>query len=289
MVLGSIRKPVVLSISSYGQDYGGNLEGRGTFGGNPNFMNRLPKKKKGLPWLLIVIICLVLLVVAFLVGYSSGDRGSTLSEIKTLKVTNYINDYANLVSDGTEEYLNSLGQELEDATGSQVVFITLDSLNGADIREVAYKTFNYYKLGDSEKNNGILFIVSIQDKLRYMEVGVGLEDVITDISSQHLQKDYLVPDFQKGNYEEGLRKLYIAVTETIKGGEVSVNPSTEDVKDSYLYLYFVIAIILLGLAIIADGGGVGGTSGGGSGGSSGGGGFSGGGGSSGGGGAGGSW
>lgn len=132
--------------------------------------------------------------------------GSSLTVVRasedTLEINNYINDYANLIDEETESKMNQAGSTLERNTGAQVVFITVDSLEGQDIRQVAYKTFNKYGLGDENLDNGILFIVSMEEKERYMEVGTGLEGTITDIASQHLQTDYLVPQFQDGNYQK---------------------------------------------------------------------------------------
>ena len=145
--------------------------------------------------------------------------GSSLTVVRasedTLEINNYINDYANLIDEETESKMNQAGSTLEENTGAQVVFITVDSLEGQDIRQVAYKTFNKYGLGDENLDNGILFIVSMEEKERYMEVGTGLEGTITDIASQHLQTDYLVPQFQDGNYQKGLEDLYYQIIDAI--------------------------------------------------------------------------
>ncbi|MEF2608044.1 MAG: TPM domain-containing protein, partial [Faecalicoccus sp.] len=149
------------------------------------------KYRYGIPLLLGILACLCPLQI-----YADD----------TLVIDDYINDHANIVDENTEENLNKLGYQLEQETGAQVVFITEDTLHDQDIRQVAYQTFKKYQLGDKDKDNGILFIVSIEDKLRYMEVGRSLEDVITDIKSQHLQTDYLVPYFQKEDYSTGIKE-----------------------------------------------------------------------------------
>lgn len=173
----------------------------------------------------------------------------------TLEIKNYINDYANLIDNQTEEKLNQAGESLDETTGAQVVFITVDSLNGQDIRQVAYKTFKKYGIGDKDLDNGILFVVSMEEKLRYMEVGTGLESTITDIASQHLQKEYLVPDFQAGNYSQGLEKLYYktidAIQNGIDAGELGANPngryddSSDDIMNLITTFIIVVFIILM--------------------------------------------
>nr|WP_254244520.1 TPM domain-containing protein [Holdemanella porci] len=103
-----------------------------------------------------------------------------------IKINEYINDYANIVDDETEKK----GEKLQRTDGTQIVFITVDSLEGKDIREVAFDTFNFYHLGDEDKDNGVLFITEAKGNHDYyMEVGTGLEGSLTDIRSSHLQKE----------------------------------------------------------------------------------------------------
>ena len=188
--------------------------------------------------------------------------GSSLTVVRasedTLEINNYINDYANLIDEETESKMNQAGSTLEGNTGAQVVFITVDSLEGQDIRQVAYKTFNKYDLGDENLDNGILFIVSMEEKERYMEVGTGLEGTITDIASQHLQTDYLVPQFQDGNYQKGLEDLYYqtidAITNGIDSGELDAAANTNQEEENGFFnfdlynhfdCYYSVYLILL--------------------------------------------
>lgn len=169
----------------------------------------------------------------------------------TLVIDDYINDHANIVDENTEEELNELGYQLEQETGAQVVFITEDTLHNQDIRQVAYQTFKKYQLGDKDKDNGILFIVSLEDKLRYMEVGRGLEDVITDIKSQHLQTDYLVPYFQKEEYSTGIKELYTQTVQVIEDNQSGIvteeNEESDDIK--WIMLLPIFGILLIAIYI----------------------------------------
>ena len=72
-----------------------------------------------------------------------------------IKINGYINDYANIVDDETEKKIEKKGERLQRTDGTQIVFITVDSLDGKDIREVAFDTFNFYHLGDEDKDNGV--------------------------------------------------------------------------------------------------------------------------------------
>lgn len=189
------------------------------------------KYRYGIPLLLGILVCLCPMQI-----YADD----------TLVIDDYINDHAHIVDDDTEEELNKLGYQLEQETGAQVVFITEDTLHNQDIRQVAYQTFKKYQLGDKDKDNGILFIVSLEDKLRYMEVGRGLEDVITDIKSQHLQTDYLVPYFQKEEYSTGIKELYTQTVQVIEDNQSGIvteeNEESDDIK--WIMLLPIVAILL---------------------------------------------
>lgn len=189
------------------------------------------KYRYGIPLLLGILACLCPLQI-----YADD----------TLVIDDYINDHANIVDENTEEDLNKLGYRLEQETGAQVVFITEDTLHDQDIRQVAYQTFKKYQLGDKDKDNGILFIVSIEDKLRYMEVGRGLEDVITDIKSQHLQTDYLVPYFQKEDYSTGIKELYTQTVQVIEDHQTGtpVKETEEEDGIEWIMLLPIFAILL---------------------------------------------
>lgn len=171
----------------------------------------------------------------------------------SIPIENYINDYAHILSQETEDTLNQLGSQLEKETGAQVVFITTNSLKGQDIRQVAYQTFKTYQLGSQEKDNGVLFIVSLEEKQRYMEVGTGLESTLTDIQSQHLQQDFLVPYFQQGEYEQGIINLYQETTLFINEYDEDVQKADEQEKTNILFssTLLPIGLILLMMFIYA--------------------------------------
>lgn len=127
---------------------------------------------------------------------------------ETIPITGYVNDYANVLDPQTEADLNAQGEAFASRTGAQVVIVTTDSLHGADAMKVATDSANEAQLGSGELDNGVLILVSIDDKQRFMAVGSGLEGDLTDIDCEHLQQDYLVPAFRQGDYSKGLVDLY---------------------------------------------------------------------------------
>ena len=91
-----------------------------------------------------------------------------------VKPTNdfYVNDYAGVIDSETEKYIIDIGAKLYNKTGAQIVVVTVKSLDGKSIEDYALETFRNFGIGDSKKNNGVLFIVSTGDRDVRIEVRV---------------------------------------------------------------------------------------------------------------------
>jgi uncharacterized protein len=96
-----------------------------------------------------------------------------------------------------------LCQELESKTGSQLAVVTVNSLEGDPIEDYAVKLFQKWGIGKKEKSNGLLVLIAIQDRRSRIEVGYGLEGVITDGYAGELLRD-LQPYFRSSQYGAGL-------------------------------------------------------------------------------------
>lgn len=76
----------------------------------------------------------------------------------------YVNDYANILSDETESFIIENGVELNNKTGAQIVVVTIKSLDGQEIEDYTSELFNNYEIGDSNKNNGILILLALDER-----------------------------------------------------------------------------------------------------------------------------
>jgi uncharacterized protein len=187
--------------------------------------------------------------------------------------------------------------------GHQIVVATVPSLQGYEIRDFGNRLFRQWKLGDARRNDGVLLLVAPADRAVSIEVGYGLEGLLTDAYSKLIIENMILPQFRSGDYAAGVRAGIDGIIAVVGGkGETLVQETQTDDLDPvetiffFIFLGIVIFIVwraLRGRQILMGGPGGGGWSSGSSrgfgGGSSGGGGFSGGGGSSGGGGASGRW
>lgn len=126
-----------------------------------------------------------------------------------IEISNYVNDYTGTLSDSQLSQLDSLGFSLDSSTGIQVVFVIVDTIDGADYFQTSYALASENGVGTlNNKNNGVLFLIGLDDREYFMQVGTGLEGVLTDIQTNRLITTYLTPYLQKEEYAQGLVSLY---------------------------------------------------------------------------------
>ncbi|MBI3788080.1 MAG: TPM domain-containing protein [Ignavibacteriales bacterium] len=134
-----------------------------------------------------------------------------------------VDDYTNSLTLAEWQALNNRLQQFEDSTSNQVVILLLNSLHGNSIEDYAVKVFEANKLGQRNKNNGVLIVVAKEDRLVRIEVGYGLEGVLTDaVTSQIIERE-MKGNFRKGNFYGGLMSGVSAII-SATAGEYKVEP-----------------------------------------------------------------
>ncbi len=230
-------------------------------------------------------------------------------------LTGRIVDQANIISPETRAALETKLADLEAKSGIQLVVATVNSLEGQEIEPYANQLFRFWKLGEKQKNNGVLLLVAPHERRVRIEVGYGLEGTLTDAISSVIIANAITPRFKTGDFGGGIARGVddIITVLTTDASEWQKKPSLrlDHAPGGWMVHWFMLVGFFLVMlmvvsppframffaSLLSRGGGWGrggyggsyggGFGGGGSGGSSGG--FSGGGGSSGGGGASGSW
>ena len=103
----------------------------------------------------------------------------------------------------SKQRIEGLCQELETKTGAQLAIVTIPSLQGEPIEDYAVHLFQQWGIGQKEKSNGLLLLVAIQDRRSRIEVGYGLEPVITDAYSGEVLRS-MRSFFRANQYGPGL-------------------------------------------------------------------------------------
>ena len=91
-----------------------------------------------------------------------------------------VNDYADILSSSTERQLDAVLGELEKTDSTQIVVLTIKSLEGDSLEGFSMRVADKWKIGQKGKDNGLMFLAAMQDRKMRIEVGYGLEGAIPD-------------------------------------------------------------------------------------------------------------
>jgi uncharacterized protein len=142
----------------------------------------------------------LLFVVIFLLPAIQGQAAKT----HWPQPAGYVNDFAHVISSDQALQIESLLSGLEQKTGAQVAVVTVDSVEGGDIDGAAVDLFKAWGIGKKGKDNGVLILAAIKDRKGRIEVGYGLEAVITDGQAGNILRQDIFPYFKQQDYGQGL-------------------------------------------------------------------------------------
>ena len=170
----------------------------------------------------------------------------------------YIQDYAGVMQTADKQKILSIGQDLDNKTTAQIAVITLKTLDNQPIEDYALAVLRAWGIGSKEKNNGVLIVVATEDRRSRMEVGYGLEGVLTDGITGRIQDQYMLPYFRTGNYSKGILQGYAATAALVaksegveltgvryQGGSKKAASSTREFTLSDLLLGGVVIVLLI--------------------------------------------
>ncbi len=116
----------------------------------------------------------------------------------------YVNDFAGVIGPQDQQVINALAAELESKTTSQIAVVTVQSTGDESIEEYAVKLFQKWGIGHKGKDNGVLFLIANKDHHLRIEVGYGLEGVLTDALCSRIINQIVVPEIKQGNMSDGI-------------------------------------------------------------------------------------
>lgn len=116
-----------------------------------------------------------------------------------------VTDFTNSLSYSEWKDLESRLKRFEDSTSTQVAILLINSLEGGSIEDYSIRVFEKNKLGQKGKDNGVLLVVAKQDRKVRIDVGYGLEGVLTDALNSQITTREITPRFKQGDFYGGLR------------------------------------------------------------------------------------
>ncbi len=161
--------------------------------------------------------------------FSQEEPSRRLSDNPT-SLKKYVVDETNTLS---KDEINSLLKKLQDfdkQTSTQLVVYMVESLNGESLEDVSVRIAEANKIGRKDKNNGVLLFIAKADKKLRIEVGYGLEGVLTDAVSSKIIRSDIAPYFRNGKYYEGINGGVDAIIAVTKGEYTNDKSSSKKQK-----------------------------------------------------------
>jgi uncharacterized protein len=134
----------------------------------------------------------------------------------------YVNDYAILITEKDKDSMESVAKEVEEKTGAQIAVLTVKSMSPyTSIDEFGMAVAEKWKVGEKDKDTGIIIILAMEERKVRIEVGYGLEGIINDAKAGRIIDNTMMPYFRGGDFSAGLRRGVFKIADII-GTELNV-------------------------------------------------------------------
>jgi len=160
------------------------------------------------------------------------------------KPDNYINDYAHILSSSTVAALNSTLKQYEQKTSNQIVVATFPGKLDIPIEDFSTHLENQWKIGQKNKDNGVILVIFPDDHQLRIEVGYGLEGAIPDALANTIIQQEITPAFKAGDYNKGVTAGVTAIMQAAKG-EYKSETEAFSAQDALVIFFLIIAVLLV--------------------------------------------
>ncbi|MFA6472671.1 MAG: TPM domain-containing protein, partial [Candidatus Latescibacterota bacterium] len=178
--------------------------------------------------------------------------------------TGHVNDFAGVMKPETKQQLEGILVDLKQKTSVEVAVVTVKDMGGQELTTYAAGLMKAWGIGSKEKNEGVLLLVALKERKMRIEVGYGMEPLITDARSGMIRDQYILPYLKKNDFDTGLSQGALALVALIakdKGVELNgaapAPPPTTKIhrRDGGIPFVQLIVIIFIILVVFSRGGG----------------------------------
>ncbi len=198
------------------------------------------------------IVRIILCFFFFIFYYALSVVGSPAVDVPPL--IGHVNDYGNMISPSVRIQIEKELESFEKSDSTQIIVLTIPSLNGGVMEEFSIKVAETWKIGQKGKDNGVIFLVSKQDRKIRIEVGRGLEGRLTDLTAGRIIDLVIKPGFKRGDFDGGFVAGVHALIDATRGEFIAENrPYSAGRKgiSPYFTIIFFAGVVLLFLGNIS--------------------------------------
>jgi uncharacterized protein len=208
-------------------------------------------------------IVAVILVLALVVGGAIAGASLLLkpspngSDPGIPKLDYYATDLAGALSEDDRYWIGEICYEVDVNSSCEMAVVVVNTTQPYDINYFALRTFQFNQIGKAGKDNGALVVLATDDNAWRIEVGYGLEGILTDVRVKHLAQEFLEPNMTAGSYGDGLFELTAAMGDILEAEYQGDRPGTPafqifGVSLSWLDMA-IVAVIVIMISVITRG------------------------------------
>ncbi|MBU0981822.1 TPM domain-containing protein [Patescibacteria group bacterium] len=164
----------------------------------------------------------------------------------------YVLDEAELISNEAQAQMESRLATLELETSTEIAVVTVTSLQGYEIEEFTLALARDWGVGQEEHNNGLVLLVAPNEHKVRIEVGYGLEGVVTDAQSSAIIDKVLIPYFKYGEYEKGILEGVTYLETLARGEEFTIQDASNQSDFFFVMLVYFLPFLYLFMAFMAN-------------------------------------
>lgn len=187
-------------------------------------------------FLLLILFVLPLVVMAFDIP---------------VRPTGFVQDYAEILTAEQKIALEEKLSSFEKNTTNEIAVVTITSLDGDTIENVAQEIFTKWEIGKVEKNNGVLFLIALEDRRTRIHTGYGVEGDLTDLGTSYIQSEVVTPAFRGGDYFGGINGAVDKMISALGGNEIVPENYSEKKDYSNLPWEFILFMLFVVFQILA--------------------------------------
>lgn len=180
---------------------------------------------------------------------------SGLAEFVVPPLTGPVVDQVGILSKDSRRSIEQQLLQLRKEKGAQVQVFVVESLHDETIEEVAIKTFDQWKLGQGQVDNGILFVIAPNERKLRIEVGRGFEGVLPDVVARRIISDGVVPYFRKKQFEAGVQVGVNQIISVVKEEPIGAPVKSQEESARGMEFWIVILFIVISILFNRFGGG----------------------------------
>lgn len=189
----------------------------------------------------LISFCALLLLVQFGLGQNYPAKPEPAV---------YVNDFAQIFSAGQTSELEQMLIDYYDSTSTQIVVVTIASLEGMDASQYATELGEKWGVGNKERDNGVLFLVAPNDRKMFIATGRGTESKLTDVFLGRIRDNYILPEFKKGDYYSGVRLGVLQMINRLSGSFEANNTSNNEGGEISLFTIIIIILLIIFISTI---------------------------------------